>query len=184
MKSSAESVALILYGPNPIPTLLDNDGGVAGDCTNNHPVGPLANLGTVASAALNATTGGLRRLQQGVFVVAPGSPYAQFVSNYGIPAISSMAITSGDKNGNDLYIVCTTCHNQHVQNVYLSSSGYQPIAGLATGGFPDDLLRERPVQPGSSHDPTHVPSTMRFCLQCHFSMSSEFFGAKTVGTAF
>jgi len=41
-----------------------------------------------------------------------------------------------------------------------------------------------PYNPGAPYDPTHVPSTNAFCLQCHFSHSSQYFGATTVGTAF
>ncbi len=190
--SNHQAAPVNLYGSNPIPTLLGNDGGVAGDYTNDHPVGPLANLGAVASAALNATTGGLTvtvASNKASFVVAPGSPYALFVSNYGMPAIASMAITSGDTNGTDLYIVCTTCHNQHVMNVYSSASshGYQTIAGFKQGSgasFQTIFFVNGPYNPGAPYDPTHVPSTMRFCQQCHFSMSSEFYKATTVGTAF
>ncbi len=57
--SNGQAGSVNLYGTNPIPTLLGNDGGAAGDYANDHPVGPMANLGKVASAALNATTGGL-----------------------------------------------------------------------------------------------------------------------------
>ena len=186
--SNHQAAPVNLYGSQPIPTLLGNDGGVAGDYANDHPVGPLANLGKVASAALNATTGGLTvtvAANKATFVIAAGSQYAQFVSNYGYPAVASMAITSGDTTGGDLYIVCTTCHNQHVQNVYGSKAhSYNKIAGLATGSFQTIFYVNGPYNPGAPYDPTHVPSTMRFCQQCHFSMSSEYYGAVTVGTAF
>ncbi len=192
--SNHQAAPVNLYGSQPIPTLLGNDSGVAGDYANDHPVGPLANLGKVASAALNATTGGLTvtvAANVATFTIARGSQYAQFVSNYGIPAVASMAITSGDTLGGDLYVVCTTCHNQHVMNVYSSKvpldsspGGYSTIAGLSTGQFQSIFFVNGPYNPGAPFDPTHVPSTMRFCQQCHFSLSSEYYGAVTVGTAF
>jgi len=186
--SNHEAPPVNLYGPNPIPTLLGNDGGVVGDYSNDHPVGPSANLGRVGSAALNATTGGLIvtiAANRATYTWTAGSPYANFVANYGIPAIASMAVTAGDTNGNDVYIVCTTCHNQHVMNVYSSRAhSYSKIAGMAAGSFHTIFFVNGPYNPGAPYDPTHVPSTMRFCQQCHFSMSSEYYGATTVGTAF
>ncbi len=183
--SNHQAPPVNLYGSNPIPTLLGNDGGVAGDYSNDHPVGPLANLGKVASAALQNGLVVTVASNKASFSITAGTEYAQFVSNYGYPAIASMAVTSGDTNGNDLYIVCTTCHNQHVQNVYGSKAhSYNPIAGLATGSFATIFYVNGPYNPGAPYDPTHVPSTMRFCQQCHFSMSSEYYGATTVGTAF
>jgi hypothetical protein len=117
--------------------------------------------------------------------VTAGTTYAQFVSNYGYPAVASMATPTGATSGNQLYVVCTTCHNQHVQNVYSSAGhGYSTIAGQKTGSFATIFYVNGPYNPGAPYDPTHVPSTNRFCLQCHFSHSSEFFGATTVGTAF
>jgi len=176
--SNHQAAPVNLYGSSPIPTLLGNDGGVAGDYANDHPVGPKANLGKVASAALGNGLTVTVASNKATFAITAGSTYAQFVSNYGYPAISSMAITAGDTNGNDLYVVCTTCHNQHVQNVYAGTS-----AGI-TGKFATIFYVKGPYNPGAPYDPTHVPSTNRFCLQCHFSHSSEYFGATTVGTAF
>ena len=176
--SNGQANAVNLYGPNPIPTLLGNDGGVAGDYNNDHPVGLAANLGAVASAALGnglvVTINGTRA----TITVTAGTTYANFVSNYGYPAISSMAVPTGATSGNQIFVACTTCHNQHVQNVYKGTS-----AGIA-GTFATIFYVKGPYNPGAPYDPTHVPSTNRFCLQCHFSHSSEYFGATTVGTAF
>ena len=38
--------------------------------------------------------------------------------------------------------------------------------------------------PAAPYDPTHEPSTMRFCQTCHISMSSESYGATNIGTAY
>ncbi len=184
--SNHQAAPVNLYGANPIPTLLGNDGGTAGDYGNDHPVGPKANLGAVAAAALGNGLVVTVAANKATITITPSSTYAQFVSNYGIPAISSMAITSGDTTPGDMYVVCTTCHNQHVQNVYgAGGHGVVSIAGLATSAsFATIFYVNGPYNPGAAYDPTHVPSTNRFCLQCHFSHSSEYFGATTVGTAF
>src|SRR5271166_2479597 len=66
------------YGGGKIPTLLGNDGTTAGNYTNDHPVGQLALIST-GSGLVN--TGG-------TLSVTAGSPYAQFVQNYGWPALA------------------------------------------------------------------------------------------------
>jgi cytochrome c553 len=181
--SNGQAAVVNLYGSQLIPTLLGNDGGTVGDYSNDHPVGPTANLGAVAAAALGNGLVVTVANNKATITITAGSSYANFVSVYGYPAVSSMAITNGDTNSNDLYLVCTTCHNQHVQNVY-SFSSTRVIAGLTTGAAATIFYVNGPYNPGAPYDPTHVPSTNAFCLQCHFSHSSQYFGATTVGTAF
>src|SRR5208283_621412 len=72
--------AVSIYGPNPIPTLLGNDGGVAGDYANDHPIGLAANLGKVASAALGNGLVGTVTNGAVAWTITAGSPYANFVS--------------------------------------------------------------------------------------------------------
>jgi len=178
--------AVMIYGSQPIPTLLGNDGGVAGDYANDHPVGMAANLGKVASAALGNGLVGTVTNGAVTWSVTAGTTYAQFVSNYGIPTISGTAMPTGATVAGQAFVVCTTCHNQHVQNVYGGGGhGVVSIAGLPTSAkFQTIFYVGAPYNPAAPYDPTHVPSTNRFCLQCHFSHSSEYYGATTVGTAF
>lgn len=186
--SNGTANAVSLYGPNPIPTLLGNDGGVANDYSNDHPVGPLANLGKVASAALKnglvVTVTGTGANESVTYAATAGTTYGNFVASYGMPAVANLASDGSGIAGN-LYVVCTTCHNQHVQNVYSASGhGAQPIFGGTVTSAATIFYVQGPYNPGAPYDPTHVPSTNRFCLQCHFSHSSEYFGATNVGTAF
>jgi len=183
--SNGTANAVSLYGPNPIPTLLGNDGGVVNDYTNDHPVGPLANLGAVGKAALaNGLIVTFNGVSSYTITTTPNSTYANFVSSYGVPAVANLA-TDGSGIAGNLYVVCTTCHNQHVQNVYSASGhGAQPIFGGTVKSAATIFYVQGPYNPGAPYDPTHVPSTNRFCLQCHFSHSSEYFGATNVGTAF
>jgi hypothetical protein len=183
--SNGQATSVNLYGTAPIPTLLGNDGGTAGDYSNDHPVGPMANLGKVAAAALG---NGLTYTVNGTkltMVVTPGTTYANFVTTYGTPAISSLASNNDGIAGNQ-YVVCTTCHNQHQQNIYSSlGHGAVPIANGAVTSARTIFYVNGPYNPGAPYDPTHVPSTNAFCLQCHFSHSSQYFGSgTTVGVAF
>src|ERR1700686_494187 len=89
------------YGSNPIPTLLGNDGTTAGNYTNDHPVGQLANIRTGSGLVFDGTK----------MSVTPGTPYAQFVANYGYPALAPgkysqpFGVTAGGKP----YALCTPC---------------------------------------------------------------------------
>jgi len=178
-------VKVTLYGTAAIPTLLGNDGGTLGDYSNDHPIGPMANLGAVAAAAL---ANGLTVVVSGgtaTYTVTTGTTYGNFVASYGIPAVSAMAVTSGDSAGTDVFVVCTTCHDQHVQNVYSQLAyGASPIFGGTVPAAAKIFYVKGPYNPAAPYDPYHVPSTMRFCQQCHFDLSSEYYGATNVGTAF
>src|SRR5579864_2388150 len=66
------------YGSQPIPTLLGNDGTTAGNYTNDHPVGQQATIRAGSGLVWSGTS----------FTVTAGSPYAQFVANYGWPALA------------------------------------------------------------------------------------------------
>jgi hypothetical protein len=176
-----------LYGPNAIPTFL---GGTTGLGYNyQHPVGQTANLGaalgtvlTKASyglaAAINGTTGAIT-----IANVTPQSPYANFAATYYPGAMLAAVSPTGSTNAGNNFVVCTTCHNQHNMSVYGGGQRNETVPAGVTqvrtiffvnGGY----------NPGAPYDPTHVPSTMRFCQQCHFSFASEYFGATNVGTAY
>src|ERR1017187_5708269 len=61
------------YGTGKIPTLLGNDGTTAGNYTNDHPVGQLADISTtMPGLTFNGTK----------FNLTAGSQYATFVKNY------------------------------------------------------------------------------------------------------
>ena len=175
-----------LYGTGVIPTLLGNDGGAVGDYLNDHPVGNLAtfnglnypaSLQTYGLSFVTTVTGGSASV---VYTVAPGSPYAAFVANYGYPAIQGMSV---DATNTTPYVVCTTCHNQHQMNVYLSSAS-SPIAGNSTGSYATYFFINAPYNAGAAWTPTAAPSTTQFCRQCHFGTANEAFGSNGITTAF
>jgi hypothetical protein len=165
------------YGSNPIPTLLGNDGTTAGNYTNDHPVGQLANISTGNGLVFNGTA----------MSVTPGSAYAQFVANYGYPALAPgkysqpFGVTAGGKP----YVLCTTCHNQHVMTVYTSSAA-SPIAADGGGKFyATFFFVNGPYNPNINNvSNTNAPSTTQFCRQCHFGESNEANNTNTITTVF
>jgi hypothetical protein len=187
-----------LYGTVAIPTLLGSDGGTMGDYTNDHPVGPFANIIAVAGNTI-APSGGINYSVSGTTInwSAPTAQYATFVANYGAPAVASLVV---DATNQVPYVVCTTCHNQHQMNVfqqhsvpqYGSNAGnlaaanpYDIIAGNADWAtFPTYFFVNSPYNPGAAWTPTAAPSTTQFCRQCHFGNANESYGVTAVGTAF
>jgi hypothetical protein len=166
------------YGTDPIPTLLGNDGTTAGNYDNDHPVGQLATISTGNGLVFNGTS----------MSVTAGTPYAQYVANYGYPALAPgkysqpFGVTSGGKP----YVLCTTCHNQHVMTVYTSSAA-SPIAGDGGGKwYPTFFFVNGPYNMNQAGDPTGkgAPSTTQFCRQCHFGESNEANNTNNITTKF
>ncbi|HUN63336.1 MAG TPA: hypothetical protein VMU53_15165 [Candidatus Sulfotelmatobacter sp.] len=165
------------YGSSPIPTLLGNDGSSAGNYTNDHPVG------------LNATISSGNGLvwANNAFTVTAGSQYAQYVANYGWPALApgKWSAPYGINGSGQPYVVCTTCHNQHVMTVYTSSTT-SPIAGDGGGKFyATYFFINGPYNPNVTLASAQVaPSTTQFCRQCHFGESNEANNTTTIKTQF
>ena len=165
------------YGSNQIPTLLGNDGSGAGNYSNDHPVGVNANI----------RSGNGLVFANGKFTVTAGTPYAQFVANYGWPALAPgkwsnpYAVNSAGKP----YVLCTTCHNQHVMTVYASSAA-SPIAGDGGGKFyATFFFVNGPYNPNINNVAnTAAPSTAQFCRQCHFAEANEANNTNNIPTVF
>ena len=167
------------YGSNPIPTLLGNDGSSAGNYNNDHPVGQAATISDMTAYGLsfNGTK----------MVLAPGTPYAQFVANYGFPALAPgkwsqpFAVTAAGKP----YVLCTTCHNQHVMTVYASSKA-SPIANDGGGKYyATFFFVNGPYNPNINNVAnTNAPSTTQFCRQCHFGEANEANNTNNITTVF
>jgi hypothetical protein len=164
------------YGTGKIPTLLGNDGTGAGNYTNDHPVG--------LNATISTTTNGLVWASN-AFTVTPGSQFAQFVANYGWPALapgkwsSPWGVTAGGKP----YVVCTTCHNQHVMTVYTASTS-SPIGGNTSGFYATYFFVNGPYNPNINWNGTNAPSTTQFCRQCHFGEANESNNTNNITTQF
>ncbi len=179
------ALSTALYGSSAIPTFL---GGTTGLGYNyQHPVGQTANLGAALGTVLTSAKYGLSAAVVNATItmanVTPQSPFANFAASYYPGALLATVSPTGNTNAGNNFVVCTTCHNQHNMSVYGGGQRNESVPAGVTqvrtiffvnGGY----------NPGAPYDPTHVPSTMRFCQQCHFSFSSEYFGATNVGTAY
>lgn len=183
-----------LYGPNPIPTLLGNDGttaaggtGTLGNYQNDHPVGSSASLGAVGVACgtlFPCSTGSQSNFIPGTCGTAPNTfpclvvnpanaKYVQFNQNYGAPNIISNGhgtpVVLQGTDPSAAYLVCTTCHTPHSMFVY-SSNADAPIAGTASRSvFPSYFFIAAPYNPGSKPTPQQASSATQFCRQCHFT---------------
>jgi len=165
------------YGGQKIPTLLGNDGTSAGNYTNDHPVGQNATIRT--GNGLVSTNG--------VLSVTAGTPYAQFVTNYGWPALAPGKWSNpyGINASNQAYVLCTTCHNQHVMTVYTSSLN-SPIAGDGGGKYyATFFFINGPYNPNiQGYAKNQAPSTTQFCRQCHFGEANEANNTNNITTVF
>jgi len=168
------------YGPNPIPTLLGKDGTTAGNYTNDHPVGQLATISDMSAYGLIFSGTKYN-------VPAANTPYGQFVANYGYPALAPgkwsqpFGVTAGGKP----YVLCTTCHNQHVMTVYTSSAA-SPIASDGGGKYYYTLFFVNgPYNPNINNvGNTNAPSSTQFCRQCHFGEANEANNTTNIPTVF
>jgi hypothetical protein len=161
----------VSYGGQSIPTLLGSD-----NYANDHPVG---------TAAVIPSGEGLSWVNN-TFMVAPGTPYAQFVNNYGWPSLVPGRSSSpwGINASGQPFVLCTTCHNQHVMTVYVSSHQSQ-IAGDGGGrSYPTFFFVNGPYDPNrnTASAGTNASSPTQFCRQCHFKDSNEANNSNTVSS--
>ena len=165
------------YGSQPIPTLLGNDGTSKGNYTNDHPVGQLADISTGNGLVFDGTK----------MSVTPGTPYYQFVQNYGYPALApgKWSQPFGVTQGGKPYVLCTTCHNQHVMTVYTSSTA-SPIANDGGGKYyATYFFVNGPYNVNlQTYSGNSAPSTTQFCRQCHFGEANEANNTNTITTQF
>jgi len=167
------------YASGKIPTLLGNNGAGSGVYNNDHPVGETALVNKAIGSTYSGFSGtpGLtwNIVNGAISSITYSGAYQQFVTSYGAPALAMGAHSYGTPldSSNRPYVVCTTCHNQHVMNVYAASAN-NPIAGSPTGTYATFFFINGPydVNDVTPH-PTTANSTTQFCRQCHFGESNE-----------
>jgi len=150
------------YRNQKIPSLLGREEAPLED----HPIGQNARI----------NPGGGLIFSNGTFSVIPNGPYAQFVANYGWPSLAPGLRTKsiGVTNSGEPYTLCTTCHDQHVRDVYVSGAG-SPIGGDASGKFyPTYFFVNGPYNPTENKLAGYpTTSSTQFCRQCHFDLANE-----------
>jgi len=182
------------YGTGKIPTLLGADGGTnlgastnGGNYNNDHPIGESATMDRVLGSFYGDATNGMVYTISGgkISSITTAGQYASFVNSYGAPALfkGAWAYPTPVNAANVPYLVCTTCHDQHVMNVYAASKN-SPIAGSTTGTYAKFFFVNGPYNPNNvTVPPQQAASTTQFCRQCHFGESNEANGG-TLPTAF
>jgi hypothetical protein len=168
------------YGGTKIPTLLGSDGTTAGNYSNDHPVGQNATISDMSASGLN--------FDGKKMVLTSGTPYAQFVANYGYPALAPGRWSQpfGVNGAGKPYVLCTTCHNQHVMTVYTSSAA-SPIVGDGGGKYyATYFFINGPYNPNVQGKLTagQAASTTQFCRQCHFGEANEANNTNNIPTVF
>ena len=149
------------FSTQKIPSLLGRDEAPLED----HPIGPYAPI----------NPGGGLVFSNGKFSVVPNSPYAHFIENYGWPSLAPRTHSEvGVTSSGEPYTVCTTCHDQHVNNVYVSGPK-SPIAGDASGKFYTTyFFLKGPYDPNPQRMGGYATrSSEQFCRQCHFDLANE-----------
>ena len=170
-KSYEQAIGLLTnttYGSQPIPTLLGNDGTTAGNYTNDHPVGVNATISTTQPGLVWSGT---------AFSVTPGSQYAQFVANYGWPALAPgkysnpYGVNSAGKPYVALHHLPQPARNDRLHFNRVAS----PIQGDGGGKFyATYFFVNGPYNPNlQTYAQTSAPSTTEFCRQCHFGEANE-----------
>ncbi len=194
------------YGPNPIPTLLGNDGTAAGNYENDHPIGPKATLGAVG---LYGTTASSQRVVLTTCTSSSGATnpclqpnssnaaYMAFYANYGAFNVTQkngtnysggrttgVVIPTGAADPSTAYVVCTTCHTPHSMYTFSGNVKNQSTSGT----YPTYFFLAAPYNPGAPiAGGTKASSATQFCRQCHFTGaggSNEGSGIMNVTTQF
>jgi len=176
------------YGSNNIPTLLGRAGAAAGFSYNNsHPVGDNATMSAVLGTSYYNTAQGLTytvSTANSITAIAGAGQYNTFLGVYGYPALAGVVHGTNTSfqpvNASGApYIVCTTCHNQHVMNVYAATT-QSPVAGAASGTWATYFFINGPYNINNTtaiFTAKTAQSTTQFCRQCHFGESNEANGA-------
>jgi hypothetical protein len=173
------------YGSGHIPTLLGADGSTAG-YNNDHPVGQMALVSAALGSAYNDGINGLTYVISAankITSVTANGNYKNFMASYGAPALMKGAHSYGTPltATGAPYVVCTTCHNQHVMNIYAASTT-SLIAGATTGTYATYFFVNGPYNVNNvTVPPTQAASTTQFCRQCHVGEANEFNGAPAGG---
>ncbi len=141
------------------PTFLGNDGTGAGNYANDHPVGSTATVGCGGKYNWDCSIDANGKIQM------VGTNSKQFATvNYGF-AVRTFNV------GGAPAVSCTSCHNQHSQNIVAGNFG-----GTQGYYYTQFFLR------GYYNPNTGGNSAAQFCRQCHGGEANEMQGQLNVPT--
>jgi len=142
------------------PTLLGNDGSKAGNYANDHPVGAQAIVSCGGQYSWDCTGGNTTAISMN------GPNSSVFANtNYGF------AVQFGTWGSTVTAVTCTSCHDQHSQNIYAGTMG-------GVQGYYSTMFFVR----GYYNPSTGGNSSAQFCRQCHGGESNEMHGQLSVPT--
>jgi cytochrome c553 len=160
MKNATYEKLPAAYGvPVAIPTLMGDSSPIAGLLLENHPVGLTASIKCGGPESWDCYQ------SEGV-VSMKGNRSSRFVSDYGF-------FVKPAEYNNTAVVVCTTCHQPHVRNVFTVGPGSR--SGLPPGEYSTMFYLRGPynrVSPNRRND-----TAAQFCRQCHAGQSNEMNGA-------
>jgi len=150
------------------PTLLGRNGSALGNYSNDHPMGPQANVSCGGPSSWDCTFNAdgsisfsgpkARAFIADYFDVTAGDgPLNHLVKVAGSNA-------SGGKVTSHSWVTCTTCHDQHNISTFVTSTGAAKKTHFFVRGWYD---------PGSSPNSN---SAAQFCRTCHGDKSNEAHG--------
>jgi cytochrome c553 len=152
------------FSGNPT-TFLGNDGTTAGNYQNDHPVGINTQFSCTGSYNWDCTLSGAT-----VQMTGPNS--SAFVKNYGF-AVSLGSYQATPTSTAVPVVTCTSCHNQHSQNVYLGKM----FGGTTSQPWQTSFFLRGYYNPSPTSN-----SAAQFCRQCHGGESNEATGLYNIGT--
>lgn len=142
------------------PTLLGNDGTVANNYANDHPVGPAAIVTCGGQYNWDCNGGNTTKISMN------GPASSVFANqNYGF------GVSFGTFGTAVTAVTCTSCHDQHSEKIYAGKMG--GVTGYYSTMF---FLR------GYYNPTTGGNSAAQFCRQCHGGESNEMHGQNDVFT--
>ena len=108
-------------------------------------------------------------------VISLTGPPGAFVTNYGV-------LRQPHAYNNTAVVTCTSCHNQHLMNVSMSSA----VLGTRGHGLPQGIYRTMFFIRGPDRGSGTAGSnqTAQFCRQCHGGEANESNGSYTIPTTF
>ena len=167
------------YGSQKIPTLLGNDGTGGWQLHQRSPGGPECHHQLGQRPGVRPTTPS---------PLPPARQYAQFVANYGWPALAPGKWSNpwGINGAGKPYVLCTTCHNQHVMTVYTSSASSPDRWRRRRKYYATFFFINGPYNPNLQGKLTagQAASTTQFCRQCHFGEANEANNTNNIPTVF
>ncbi len=167
MKDQIYETLPATYGSyNKIPTLLGANGDGAQSYLASHPVGLNATVSCGGQWNWDCTNTNGKISMNG-----PNS--SAFVNNYGF-------FVSLSSYNNTAIVTCTTCHNQHMMNVFSVTNGKN--TGLPSGKYATMFFINGPYNPASGT--TGSNQTAQFCRQCHGGEANESNGSYNIPTTF